>query len=225
MTTSTSSAALFDLKQTAETLLDRPLTAQDGYSEAQLTAAETRLQCALPQALREFYALVGRVEMFTESFNYFAEPDELTLLDGKILFLEENQSVCYWATDAQNRVWQTPDAKKLEWFAEENTLPDFLEILLYYQLAQGGYPHCGMVVSQALSNTSINSKAVSDIIAAYDWPLVIDTPQLAIYAQGSNLLWYLCDAKGNINPGIFTCSLHQTDFAALLKKHQFDDLG
>jgi len=45
-----------------------------------------------------------------DSFQHFVPLAELTLVGGKLCFLEESQTVCYWSCDlgeADPRVYQT----------------------------------------------------------------------------------------------------------------------
>lgn len=71
-----------------------PLTAADGWGEADLRAAEERLGIRLPTALCEAYGMFGRREDFTRQDRLLG-PGELTVdLTGEALvFRVENQSV------------------------------------------------------------------------------------------------------------------------------------
>ncbi len=155
-------------------LLGRPPNAEDGVPEAELAAAEQRLGHALPPALREFYRTVGRQPAITQSFERFAGPDKWTVSEDKIVFLEENQGVCYWAADDRSKVYQTADLDDPEWHEEEEGLAEFLRVLLYYQMAQGGYPFCGMIPADEFSSPG----AVLEFAAAKGGQQVVDFGRL-----------------------------------------------
>jgi hypothetical protein len=75
-----------------------PLTDADGWSEADLRAAEERLKIRLPTALREAYALLGRREDLTSVQDRLLGPNRLVVDEtGEVLvFRVENQSVACW---------------------------------------------------------------------------------------------------------------------------------
>ena len=129
------------IRTIAENILGRHLTEKDGMSISKIEVVEKSLGLKLPTALRDFYLLVGNIDAFMSSFEQFIEP----YIKGEMLvFLEENQGVCYWGVnirDTENEtVFQCTDLEtdNPEWHSEEVTLTDFLTILMYYQCAQGG---------------------------------------------------------------------------------------
>ncbi len=202
-------------------LLGRPLTPEDAVPEADLAAAEQRLGCALPAALREFHRAVGRQPAITRSFERFAGPHEWTVSGDKIVFLEENQGVCYWAADAQSRVYQTTDLDAPEWHEEVEGLREFLRVLLYYQMAQGGYPSCGMIPADEFSSPA----AVLDFIGETGGRQVVDSDGLRIFIAGDQVLvWYLHE-DGVPDPGLFLSTLSEETFQRLCEEWEFDDLG
>ena len=77
--------------QTAEQLLGRKLTANDGYTMDEIKQAENMLGLTMPEALKHFYSSVGKVEVLTSSFQRFLPLDELQSDGEKIIFLAENQ--------------------------------------------------------------------------------------------------------------------------------------
>jgi hypothetical protein len=202
-------------------LLGRPLTAEDGVPEAECAAAEQRLGLRLPAALREFYLAVGREPAITQSFERFAEPEEWTVSDGKIVFLEENQGVCCWAADAQSKVYQTADLDEPEWQEEAHSLPEFLRVLLYYQMAQGGYQFCGMIPGEEFESPA----EALDFIAGKGGRQVVDSNGLKIFRAGDQaLVWYLHE-DGVPDPGLFLSTLTEETFQRLCAEWEFDDLG
>ena len=73
-----------------------PLEPGDGYSAADIDAAEQRLGLKLPIALREWYALAGQREDVVATQNFLVGPDELEFEEGLLEFHSENQGVVYW---------------------------------------------------------------------------------------------------------------------------------
>ena len=74
----------------------RPLQPGDGYTEAELAAAEARLGLTIPAALRELYRLLGRRDDLTSNEHPLAVPDELSVVEGALVFRTENQGCCVW---------------------------------------------------------------------------------------------------------------------------------
>lgn len=76
-----------------------PLQEGDGYSAAELDAAEQRLGLKLPLALREWYGLAGKREDIVATCNFLASPDELEIMDENnlLVFYCENQQVVEWS--------------------------------------------------------------------------------------------------------------------------------
>jgi hypothetical protein len=69
----------------------RPIQPEDGYTEAEIVEAEGQLGFRLPEALREFYGLIGRNDELTGRQNYLASLDEdgiypIAFEDGFLLF-------------------------------------------------------------------------------------------------------------------------------------------
>jgi hypothetical protein len=75
-----------------------PLTIDDGWTNADLQAAERRLGLRLPSAIREAYGLFGRRQDLTSVQDRLLGPDELEVdLTGEVLIHRvENQSVAVW---------------------------------------------------------------------------------------------------------------------------------
>ncbi len=73
-----------------------PLVPGDGFTDAELDAAERRLGLRLPAALREAYRLFGRRADLTSSHDVLLTPDELHVLDGALVYRAENQGCAHW---------------------------------------------------------------------------------------------------------------------------------
>jgi hypothetical protein len=73
-----------------------PIEPGDGYTDAELDAAEADLGLRLPTALREAYALFGRRDDLTRNQDALLPPDELYVFDCALVYQKENQGVAWW---------------------------------------------------------------------------------------------------------------------------------
>lgn len=114
-----------------------PLQAGDGYSAAELDAAEQRLGLKLPLALREWYQLAGQREDITSMQNFLVSPEELGIHEenGLLVFHCENQQVVEWGVQASDLgladppVWLDDSGlhdTQQEPIQENNTLSEFV---------------------------------------------------------------------------------------------------
>ncbi|MFC9329580.1 SMI1/KNR4 family protein [Kitasatospora sp. NPDC057015] len=74
----------------------QPLQAGDGWSVAEVEAAERRLGLVLPVALREAQLLLGRRTDLTSNHDTLLKPDELHVVDGALVYRVENQGAASW---------------------------------------------------------------------------------------------------------------------------------
>jgi hypothetical protein len=208
-------------------LLNRTLNKRDGFSLSRIEKAEARLGFALPSALRDFYLTLGNNDRFSQSFSRFVAPEDLAVAHGKLIFLCENQDVCYWAVDAnidyknqQPTVYQTQlDGK---FFSEKIDLQAFIRINLYYQLAQGGYAYCATIDADDKDTlTPVLQLLATDT----SWQKVVDYNHLVIYCKQSQLIWYLTNQNNEISDMILASTLLKKDLNVLIRDFGFDDLG
>lgn len=166
----------------AESLLGRALTNQDGIEQTVLDETEQRLGQALPVALQRLYQTVGKVPQFMSAFQLFALPEQLHIKDNLLVFLEENQGVCYWGVDPQGRVLQCDEDGSS--YDLEFDLSSFLELMLYYQVAQGAeYSYCSNLLDQELA----------ELYQQDGWKQVGNYDDLVIYQLKNYLIWYFKD--------------------------------
>ena len=200
----------------AENLLDRYLTEKDGISISEIEAVEKLLCVKLPAVLRYFYLLVGNLDMFTSSFEQFVEP---YIKDEMLIFLEENQGVCYWGVnirDTENEtVFQCTDIEidNPEWYPEEVTLADFLIILMYYQCAQGGYKYGSAVYESNFDSRKNYVKFLVNITV--DYKKVVEHNRLVVYQNGGKLIWHFSDEEGDLADAIFVSTRTEEEMKEL----------
>ena len=193
-----------EIRTIAEGLLGRHLTEKDGMNVFEIETVENSLGLKLPTALRDFHLFVGNLDIFISSFEQFVEP----YIKGEMLvFLEENQGVCYWGINVQDTenetVFQCTDIEtdNPEWYSEEVPLTDFLTILMYYQCAQGGYECGSAVYENNFDNREKYIQFLADITIGYT--RVAKHNGLVIYQNGGKLIWHFTDEEGNLAETIF----------------------
>ncbi len=209
----------------AEQLLGQSPTANDGVSEERLIACETRLNIGLPVALRTFYKILGNTTAITQSFNRFLPPEQLQLKDKWLTFVDENQEVCSWAlnlaefSENDPPVYQSQDRQT--YHSEQVGLNQFVEICIYYQLAQGGYRYAALIDVEQKNRVSELLKMLSE---NRNWNLAVEHNGLTIYSKQSVLIWFFTDQSNWPNEQLFASSLHQSDLNAFIDQFGFLEL-
>ena len=175
----------------------------------------------IPTDLRLLYSTVGEVPMFMRSFQRFLPPEQWSIQDDRLLFLEENQGVCEWACDTSEAVWQSiPTETGTGWHAESLALCDFLQVVLPYQLAQGGWPFAGMGYIAAKQW----SQALAELANRLGWPLIVQHNGLFIYSAGASMLRALEPTPERDTAMVFISSREKQEFKRLLKQLAFKEL-
>lgn len=100
---------------------------------------------SLPQALAELYAVAAK-HPFNRVDYELRMPDDLEVIDGKVVFAEENQGVVVWAYNTSDDgadpvVWQGQPSRTepggIEtWYSEEKTLSVFVVELWNWLFAE-----------------------------------------------------------------------------------------
>jgi hypothetical protein len=163
-----------------EALYGRCFTQADGIPESELDTILSRASYELPEALRDFYAVVGRFDPVMEAHNRFYPPGALTRMDGKRVFCEENQLVVFIAYDEEQGwrsdppVYQGVNGEEVEWYLENERCSDFLAGMIYWQALFGGLPH---------SRIGRAPESVREAAAA--WPLVVQDGDTQIFSRGA----------------------------------------
>ena len=123
--------------------LGRPLETSDRSPIEEIVAAERRLQCAIPAALRTYYSIAGRADKLNLSHNKLRRPSDIHLEDEHLVFMDENQAVVSWGfrrADLEHEdpiVWQRNNTPPAEWFPEELTFTAFLAEMFAWYAASG----------------------------------------------------------------------------------------
>lgn len=226
------------IQQTAEKILGRKLKKSESIDISRIQTQEEKLGIQLPKALKNFYLSVGKNALFTEGFQRFAEVEELFAIDGKLVFLEENQAVVHWSVGLadEQTIFQTTDkdfsgSKKVEWFAEEFELEQFLEMLLYFQCAMSseeqhlnGESGFEYFVSIDVDEYWENENAQKYMSRLKEEGASLRGNGLAIYFSGKSLTMSFLDEKGEIDYMILNCSKNEKDLDYLIGKCGFSQL-
>jgi hypothetical protein len=175
-----------------EPLYGRPFAPADGIPAADLDAIPGRCGYELPEALQDFYAVVGRFDPVLSSHNRFYPPGGLTRADGKLVFCEENQAVVYWGYDADHGwrtdppVYQGVNADEVEWYVEADRLSDFLAGMIYWQALYGGLPESRFAAATGTVRH-----------AAGGWPLVWRDESTQLFSRGA-VVFSLTGREGTV---------------------------
>ncbi|MCV9932809.1 hypothetical protein OIU80_10990 [Flavobacterium sp. LS1R47] len=215
------------IKQVAEKLLGRSLTNNDGFDVKIIENAEARLGHTIPAILKEFYITVGKLDVFMSSFQRFLKPEDLFYEDGKLVFLEENQKVCYWGVDKESKennlqVYQVQNIDKAVWYPEEILLSDFLQMIMYGQCAEGGYPFSGAIYDMGQDELP----EFIEEITTNNWQKVVDHNNWIIYENDRKLIWYYTDDNGDLSEDypLFVSTQTKEDFLEMEEDFGFSDL-
>ena len=112
-------------------IFGEPLKPADGLGKTSMRAALARSNLVIPAALFDYYIVAGRHPV-NQDHDCMRPIGRLEWMGDKLVFLEENQSVAYWAIDRPDLeesdpiVWQGVNGEPIEWFAEGFRLSHFL---------------------------------------------------------------------------------------------------
>ena len=111
--------------------------------------AERRLKVGIPAALRDYYLVAGRERRFNRCLNRFLSPDQWTIDQKRLVFLEDQQRAMCWGVSVQSKKADDPPISQgfnddeISWHPECRKCSKFLMSLLFYHAANGGLPYSG----------------------------------------------------------------------------------
>jgi hypothetical protein len=119
------------------------LTEADGLPNELIAAAERRMGCRVPSALREFYRLAGNAQRVINHYDDFLVPDKWSLEGGKLVFLAENQAVVLYAVDTAVPAVDPPvvmatNQDPHEWYEVCRSCSEFLRVMVHWEGSFGG---------------------------------------------------------------------------------------
>jgi hypothetical protein len=136
------------------------LTSADRVPGSEIVAAEARLGCAAPAALRAFYQLAGNARRMLDHYDHLLPPIQWSIEDGKLVFLAENQAVVLYAVDSSLAspdppVLMTNNQDPFEWYGVCRSCSEFLRVMVHWEGSFGGaMPVAGSgLVDQSIRET------------------------------------------------------------------------
>lgn len=123
-----------------------------GMTDEVLAAAERQHAVRLPPALRDYYRAMGYLHTLNKAHNRLLSPDDWFVDAGRLVFLEENQSVVYWGIDTADPPGDDPPVlqgvnlhpQPIEWYPEYECCSEFLLVMLHWQAVCGGFDNLGV---------------------------------------------------------------------------------
>ncbi|MFL5243126.1 MAG: SMI1/KNR4 family protein [Gemmataceae bacterium] len=168
-----------------------PLRSQDASANADIADAEQRLAIKLPSSLREYYLLAGREKRINQFHNRLLPPEKLFIDSGRLVFMEENQCVVYWAVPAAPEV--KPDTavfqgvsrrdKGIEWHTEHDSCFIFLNVMAIWHASFGG----------AGKHTAIGyvDESTTRVTLDQGWHFVGEANAMRAYKQSERAICFL----------------------------------
>lgn len=126
-----------------------PLTEREATPREELAAAEKRLGVKAPPALRDYYLVAGRERRFNVCCHRLMPPEEWRIDKHRLLFIEENQVVCWWGVSTRNPASEDPPVSQginddpVTWYPVQRKCSVFLLLMLHYQAVSSGYRYTG----------------------------------------------------------------------------------
>ncbi len=226
-----------NLNVIAEKILGRNLLQEEGVKISLITEQEKKLEVIIPSVLRKFYSNLGNNILFTDGFQHFANIKELFINDNKLVFLQENQSVVYWAVDLTDlkTVYQTTCQdfdKSVEWFKEEFDLDLFIEMMLYYQCVMSDETTHNKAKSGFQFFTSLdideynNNKKSKHFIDTLDkeYKRVVNGNGVSVFWNPETIIMCLLDKESQVSEMILSCTKSESVLDELIDEYGFGEL-
>jgi hypothetical protein len=189
--------------------LGHRLSHREGRSDSKVGLFERRLGIRLPKAVRDYYLVAGKEQRFNQAFNHLYAPEEWVIDDQKLVFMEENQAVVLWGTEASfepaddPRVYQGVNGEPIEWYIEHEQCSVVLVVMLHWQGAFGG--------AMEYSGTAGVSEELVKVLDR-DWQFVGEVNKMRAYSRAGRAACFL---KWEDGWRIFGGAVHGRDFNAI----------
>ena len=125
--------------------LGYPLGEREAMSADAITAAEKALGIRVPRALRDYYLVAGRERRFNVCNHRMLSPSDWFVDKQRLIFMEENQWVVWWAVPVRDLVADDPlvtqgmNDEPIAWQSLRRKCSEFLTFMLHYQAVCGGF--------------------------------------------------------------------------------------
>ena len=113
-----------------DTIIAKP---EPGFEDSIFTAIESRLHVSIPEPLKDVYRVFGNQMDFLDAQYHIAMPDDLSVNGEVLVFVAENQFVCFYGIHLPTLtpVYMDYDSETAQQL--DQSLPDFLLFLLGLQ--------------------------------------------------------------------------------------------
>jgi hypothetical protein len=134
--------------------LGLPLSEHHRVHPEELEEAERRLGLPLPAVLRQYYLVAGRHPL-NLALNELRAPSELSVEGDVLVFMDENQGVVLWGIAGSSlaledpQVLQASTGAELRWYPEDDSLKNFLLLMMHWQAVSGGLPFLASCSAQS----------------------------------------------------------------------------
>lgn len=175
-----------------------PLRKTHGMPASVIDKAAARLGVQIPASLRAYYAVAGHQKRFNRSCQRFLHPSQWSIDAGKLIFLEENQRVCWWAVSARAppvqdpAIYQSANEETLEWNLEDRRCSRFIQVMLHYQAVADAMHYC------ASCEATVETVAVLDA----DWAFAGAVGQLQAFHRQNQVICLLPGEELGCMPNI-----------------------
>jgi hypothetical protein len=183
--------------------LGLPLSERHRVPLDELEEAERRLGLPLPGVLRQYYLLAGRHPL-NLALNELRAPSELSMEGDVLVFMDENQGVVRWGIAGSGLALEDPPVlqartgAELTWYPEDDSLENFLLLMMHWQAVSGGLPF--------LASWSARSFDIG-----IGWELAAQAHEMTAYSRSSAAL---CVVRENDQAHIYLGALDASAFEA-----------
>lgn len=226
-----------NIQHTAEEILGRALYSQEQMAAQEVTNKTQHLNSPLPMALQAFYMAIGKASLFMQGFQHFLLPEQLYVIDDKLVFLKENQEVIYWAVDLKKPalVYQTTNLfienEPIQWYQEALPLPMFLNWMLYFQcLMADGYLHqqtsSGFEYFATLDLTTYPANTIAQQLIAElsQWTKSIKNEEMTVFWRKESIVSCVFDEQGRVNGTVYLCTKEECFLEQVVEAYGFEEL-
>jgi len=228
---------IMNIKEIAEEILGRKILDDEGIHRLKIEECEESLKIKIPIILKDFYGLLGNNFLFTKGYQEFAKLDELFINDNKLVFLQENQGVVYWAIDMKDSktIYQTTNQnfdEKVEWYKEEFELEKFVEMLIYFQCvmsddyshseSESGFEHFASLDADYYYKNKETKTYIDNL--SQEYKRVINGNGLTIYWKPDSIIMYFVNQEGELSDMILNRTKNDLELEKLVEEFGFGEL-
>ncbi|MDR0660947.1 MAG: SMI1/KNR4 family protein [Prevotellaceae bacterium] len=223
------------IKETAEKILGRPLKQEEGLPIEEIEKTEKRLQLKLPNILREFHLMVGNLTLITNSTERFLSLNEITCIDDKLVFTEEQTGIGRWGININERYKadapiyiciEDQGGEKRIWLNEGVGITEFIHSTMFFQCAQATYEYSRFLGNYSFTGTILignEEKTINTLLQQLEseWEKVVNRNNLVIYWKNRRMSWFFTNREGKPDEIVMLASQTEDDYIALLKELGF----